>query len=145
MLTFFHASVSLFQTGWFLESFLTQTLIIFSIRTAIVPFFRSRPNGWFALGLLGVVVLALLLPISPLAPLFSFVSPPKLFYVVLILILVCYFMLVEGLKRWFYARWMCEYDILHPWSYLTEILKKLWKADISKSVRTGSLCSAWKL
>jgi len=105
LLTFFHATATLFQTGWFLESFLTQTLIIFSIRTAMVPFFKSRPNRWFALSLLGVVILAILLPISPFAQLFSFVPPPSLFYVVLISVVICYFVLVEGLKHWFYARW----------------------------------------
>ena len=39
MLWVFHATHSLFQTGWFVESLATQTLVIFVIRTRRVPFF----------------------------------------------------------------------------------------------------------
>jgi P-type Mg2+ transporter len=105
LLWFFRATPVLFQTGWFLESITTQTLIIFSIRTALVPFFRSHPSPTFALGLYGVVALALLIPLSPLAGMFSFVVPPPLFYIWLIAIVVCYFLIVEYAKRWFYARY----------------------------------------
>ena len=44
MLCVFHAwrNPALFQTGWFVESLLTQTLIIHIIRTAKIPFFQSR-------------------------------------------------------------------------------------------------------
>jgi len=105
LLRLLKATPALFQTGWFLESIVTQTLIIFSIRTAVVPFFKSRPSPQFALGLAGVVALALLLPLSPIAPLFSFVVPPSLFYITLGIIVLCYFVIVEGVKRWFYVRW----------------------------------------
>jgi hypothetical protein len=44
MLWVFHAGQSLFQTGWFVESIATQTLIIFVIRTHRTPFFLSRPS-----------------------------------------------------------------------------------------------------
>ena len=44
MLWVFHARPSLFQTGWFVESLATQTLVIFVIRTRRVPFFRSVPS-----------------------------------------------------------------------------------------------------
>ena len=40
----FHAAAPLFQTAWFLESFLTQTSVIFVIRTRISPFWKSRPS-----------------------------------------------------------------------------------------------------
>ena len=39
----FQASSSLFQTGWFLESAVSQMIIIFSIRTAKYPFLRVVP------------------------------------------------------------------------------------------------------
>jgi len=102
---FLRATPQLFQTGWFLESLVTQTLIIFSIRTTIVPFFRSRTNPSFALGLYGVVLLALLIPLSPLAGLFSFVVPPLAFYISLVGIVVAYVMIVETVKGWFYRRY----------------------------------------
>jgi Mg2+-importing ATPase len=36
---------SLFQAGWFVESLLTQTLIIHIIRTAKIPFLQSRASA----------------------------------------------------------------------------------------------------
>ena len=104
LLWFFHATPALFQTGWFLESLATQTLVIFSIRTALVPFFRSHPNPVFAAGLWGIVGFALLLPFTPLAAIFGFVAPPNPFYLALAGIVVTYIILVECTKRWFYAR-----------------------------------------
>jgi len=44
MLYVFHAGESLFQTAWFLESFCTESLVIFVIRTRRIPFYRSRPS-----------------------------------------------------------------------------------------------------
>lgn len=107
LLYFFRANVALFQTGWFIESLVTQTLIIFSIRTRMVPFFKSKPSGAFALSLFAVVILAIALPFTPVAHVFFFVKPPVSFYVVLVGIIVCYMSLVELTKRWFYQR----YDI----------------------------------
>jgi Mg2+-importing ATPase len=105
LLWFFHASPALFQTGWFLESLATQTLVIFSIRTVVVPFFRSRPNSLFALGLWGIVAVALLIPLSPLGAMFGFVAPPGPYYPALIGIVGTYLVLVECTKLWFYSRY----------------------------------------
>jgi len=44
MLVAFQAGPALFRSGFFVESFVTQTLIIFAIRTRRVPFFRSRSS-----------------------------------------------------------------------------------------------------
>ena len=55
MIFVFHANAALFQSGWFVESLLTQTLIVFAIRTRRVPFFRSRPSAALAGTSLGVV------------------------------------------------------------------------------------------
>jgi len=102
LLWLFHASVPLFQTGWFLENIVTQTIIVFSIRTAVVPFYRSRTSKLFTLSLLTIVVVALLLPFSPAAAAFSFVRPPPVFFVVLVGLVFAYLMLAEALKQWFY-------------------------------------------
>ena len=44
LLGLFHASVPLFQTGWFLENIVAQTIIVFSIRTSVVPFYKSHAS-----------------------------------------------------------------------------------------------------
>ena len=105
LLNFFKATPELFQTGWFLESLITQTLIIFSIRTTLVPFFKSRISPRFALGLYGVVFLAVLIPLSPLATYFDFVAPPTIFYSLLAILVLTYLVVVETAKRWFYVYW----------------------------------------
>jgi Mg2+-importing ATPase len=103
LLWLFHASVPLFQTGWFLENIVTQTIIVFSIRTAVVPFYRSHTSRLFTVSLAAIVVVALLLPFIPLfAGAFSFVRPPPVFFVVLVGLVAAYIMCAEALKQWFY-------------------------------------------
>jgi Mg2+-importing ATPase len=102
LLWYFKANAQLFQTGWFLESIVTQTLIVMSIRTQLVPFTRSKINTVFASGLIGIVAISLILPFTPVGKLFSFVVLPTIFYVWLVAIVVTYVLLVELLKLWFY-------------------------------------------
>jgi len=105
LLNVFKATEPLFQTGWFLESLLTQILIIFVIRTTVIPFFKSKPSRLLTVSSLGVVFLSLLIPLVPaFARLFSFTVPPLSFYLALPLIIAAYFAIVEGAKAWFYQR-----------------------------------------
>jgi len=62
MLWVFHAGERLFQTGWFVESLATQTLVIFVIRTRRVPFFRSVASSPLALAAVGITVVGAVLP-----------------------------------------------------------------------------------
>ena len=57
----FHAHEGLFQTGWFVESVLSASLIVLVVRTRRV-FYRSRPGAWLlrATVLVALLVLALL-------------------------------------------------------------------------------------
>lgn len=102
LLYLFHASVPLFQTGWFLENIIAQTVIVFSIRTAMVPFYRSHTSRAFTLSLLAIIAVAIVLPFTPIAVVFSFVRPPAVFFVVLVGLVAAYLMLAEALKEWFY-------------------------------------------
>ena len=74
LLLVFHANEALFQTGWFIESLATQVLVIFVLRTRRNPL-RSRPHPLLAATSIAVVVLALLLPFTPLGAWFGFVPP----------------------------------------------------------------------
>jgi len=104
MLFVFHARGSLFQTAWFTESLATQSLVIFAIRTRRVPFFRSRPGRALALGTIGSVTVAILLPFTPIAPLMSFTPLPLGFLAILGLMVVTYLTLVELGKHLFFGR-----------------------------------------
>lgn len=102
LLWYFRANAPLFQTGWFVEGLITQILIVMSIRTHMVPFVKSKIDLGFASGLIGIVAVTLILPFTPIGKLFSFVAPPTIFYIWLIVIVATYFILVELLKLWFY-------------------------------------------
>ncbi|MGA7205208.1 MAG: magnesium-translocating P-type ATPase [Specibacter sp.] len=104
MLLVFHAAPGEFRAGWFIESIATQTLIIFAIRTRRVPFFRSRPSAGLLGASLGVVVLGIYLPLSPLQGVLGFEPLPVPFFLALLLMTAVYLVLVEFAKQWFFAR-----------------------------------------
>jgi P-type Mg2+ transporter len=101
LLLLFNAGESLFQTGWFIESITTQTLVVFCIRTRR-QFFRSRPHLFLAAMSLGAVALAIVLAFLSLGKWFGFVTPPPLFFVFLIGATLAYLGLVEVTKVFFY-------------------------------------------
>jgi Mg2+-importing ATPase len=102
LLTFFRAGEQLFQTSWFIESLCTQTLVVLSIRTEIIPFYRSRPGRLLLLSCLCVPLLSLALPFTPLGAAFGFVPPPFLFFPVLLALVFSYLAMVEMMKALFY-------------------------------------------
>ena len=97
LLWLFGAGQTMFQTGWFIESLATQSLVIFIIRTRGAPW-QSRPHPVLT-GLSLAVVVGLLIPFTPLGPLFGFVVPPPGFYVFLVCAVAAYLLLVEIVKR----------------------------------------------
>jgi Mg2+-importing ATPase len=97
------ADEMLFQTGWFVESLTTQVLVIFIIRTRGNPF-RSRAHPVLVATSLAVVVLAAVIPFTPIGVYFGFVPPPAMFYLILALMVVAYLVIVETAKRYFYRR-----------------------------------------
>jgi len=101
LLKVFGAGEALFHTGWFIESIATQVLVIFVIRTRGSPF-KSRPNMMLVITSLGVVIIAALLPFTPIATQLGFVAPPPLFFVILPAMVLCYLLAVEIVKRYFY-------------------------------------------
>ena len=104
MLFVFDAVPGEFRAGWFIESIVTQTLIIFVIRTRRVPFFRSRPSLGLVGASAGVVALGIYLPLSPLAGVLGFDPLPVPFFLALLGMAAMYLVLVEIAKLWFYSR-----------------------------------------
>lgn len=96
-------SSTLFRTGWFVESLVSQVLVVFVIRTRDRPW-ASRPAAALAAASLTIVAIALLLPFTPLAALFRFEPPPGVFYAWLAAMVLSYLAAVEGAKQFFYAR-----------------------------------------
>jgi Mg2+-importing ATPase len=100
-------SQSLFQTGWFVESLLTQTLIIHIIRTNKVPFLQSRPSRTLLLTSLLIMAIGVIVPFSPLGRYLGLSTLPPLYWPFLALTLACYVALTQTVKmtllRW---RWI---------------------------------------
>lgn len=103
MLAVFHASESLFHTGWFVESLATQTLVLFVIRTAANPL-RSRPSRPLAITTLLIVAIGVILPVTPLAGALGFTPLPALYFLFLAGMTITYLLLVEVVKRWLMRR-----------------------------------------
>lgn len=103
LLLVFQATAPLFQTAWFIESIVTQTLIIFVIRTRVSPFYRSRPSWQLAFSTVAVIAAALAVPFLPLGTVFGFVPLPPQFYLVLAGLVVSYLAVVEVVKGRFFA------------------------------------------
>jgi len=101
MLTLLHANEPFFHTGWFVESIVTQVLIIFAIRTRKLML-RSRPHLAIIAMALSVTAISISLPFVPIiARSFGFVPLPGIFFGFLAAALAAYFLLVEGIKYLF--------------------------------------------
>jgi Mg2+-importing ATPase len=92
----------LFQTGWFLESLATQTLVIHVIRTRKIPFIQSRANGAVIASTSLCVVVGWILPYTPVGRYFGFTPLPLLVLLSLAMIVGIYLCVVEIAKRYFY-------------------------------------------
>jgi P-type Mg2+ transporter len=95
----------LFQTGWFVESLLTQTLIIHVIRTSRIPFLQSRASTPLMLTTALIATVGVLLPYSPLARTLGFTALPGEYWAALVAILLAYLVLTQLVKTWFVRRW----------------------------------------
>ena len=94
------SKASLFQTGWFVESLMTQTLIIHVIRTNKIPFFQSRASWALTATTLSIMALGMWLPYSPMASALGFTHLPPLYWPILMLTLLGYVALTQIIKVW---------------------------------------------
>jgi Mg2+-importing ATPase len=104
MLWVFHcwdpSRAAVFQSGWFVESLMTQTLIIHVIRTNKIPFLQSRASWPLTATTLSIMALGMWLPYSPLAPSLGLAGLPRMYWPILMLTLFCYVSLTQLIKVW---------------------------------------------
>jgi Mg2+-importing ATPase len=93
-------AAALFHTGWFVESLMTQTLIIHVIRTNLIPFVQSRASWQLTMTTLFIMGVGAYLPYSPLASTLGFVPLPPLYWLLLAATLLCYVGLTQVIKTW---------------------------------------------
>ena len=102
-------AVAMFQTGWFVLSLITQTIIIHFVRTEKIPFIQSRASIC-VLSMTAILVLsALILPFTSLGHYLKMVSLPASYFIFLILILFLYVITVGAVKKIYkkrYGNWL---------------------------------------
>lgn len=92
------AHQALFQSGWFIEGLLSQTLVVHMIRTRKIPFIQSRASWPVMVMTVLAVLTGLFLPFSPLAASLGFVPLPASYFPWLIGVLLAYCTLTQLLK-----------------------------------------------
>ncbi|MGE2735049.1 magnesium-translocating P-type ATPase [Mycolicibacterium vaccae] len=103
MLGVLHAGETEFRTGWFVESLLTQILVIYVVRTRKVPFFKSRPGGALVASTAAVTVVGLVLVFSPIGAHLGFTTVPWLFFAAVVALTIGYLVLADLTKLAFYS------------------------------------------
>jgi P-type Mg2+ transporter len=103
LLFIMHTKEKAFQTGWFVESVISAILIVLVVRTRL-SFLKSLPGKYLSIATLGVLLLVLLLPVTPLAVLFGFVRLPAMYYCLVLVIIMAYLFSAEFAKRLFYKK-----------------------------------------
>ena len=96
---------SLFHTGWFVESILTQTLIVHIIRTNRIPFLQSIASPLLLLTTIIVMIAGAVLPYLPIGSYFGFVPLPASFWIWIAGFLLCYSVLTHSVKVWFHRKY----------------------------------------
>jgi len=96
---------TLFQSGWFVVSLLTQTLIVHMIRTSRLPFVQSRAANSLLVMTAVIMAIGLFLPEGPLAEHFKLQPLPWLYFVLLPFIVFGYVALTQTVKGFYRRRW----------------------------------------
>ncbi|KEF43318.1 MAG: magnesium ABC transporter ATPase [Cyanobium sp. CACIAM 14] len=95
---------ALFHTGWFVESLMTQTLIVHIIRTARIPFLQSNPAPFMALVTVLVMAIGIALPFTSIGAALGMVALPAAYFGWLGAILLSYCVLTQLVKTWYVRR-----------------------------------------
>ena len=95
---------ALFQTGWFVESLLSQTLIVHVIRTGKMPFIESKPSFPLLVTTIGICLAGLWLPTSPFAHALGLTPLPHSYALALLGILGGYMLVTQFTKAWLIRR-----------------------------------------
>lgn len=101
----FHLTGSAFQTGWFLESLATQTLVIHVIRTKHLPFIQSRASKYLLGTTFFAVTLGWIIPYTQLGKIFHFSPLPLPIVLTIVGIVLTYLCVVEIIKRIYYKKY----------------------------------------
>lgn len=103
------AQQSLFQSGWFIEGLLSQTLIVHMIRTRKIPFIQSWATAPVVALTTAIMAVGIFIPFSPFAASLKMTPLPLSYFPWLIGILATYCLLTQIIKTWFirkFGEWL---------------------------------------
>ncbi|MCC8160912.1 MAG: HAD-IC family P-type ATPase [Oscillospiraceae bacterium] len=96
--------ITLFHTGWFLESMWTQVMILHLLRTSKIPFVESRPSRpVFWVTIVGVLLFSLF-TVTPVGELLGLTAMPMPYYVFLVIVVLCYLLTVSVVKSVYFKK-----------------------------------------
>ena len=98
------AHQTLFQSGWFVEGLMTQTLVVHMIRTQKIPFIQSRPGTALLITTCLIMATGIFIPMGPAAEYFKLQALPLGYFPILVAILAGYMVLTQGMKRYYSRR-----------------------------------------
>jgi Mg2+-importing ATPase len=96
---------TLFQSGWFVEGLLSQTLIVHLIRTRKIPFLQSRAAWPLLIMGAAIAAVGIWLPMGPLAHYFKLQALPLMYFPWLVAMLIGYAVLTQAVKGWYARRY----------------------------------------
>ncbi|MDD5297893.1 MAG: magnesium-translocating P-type ATPase [Rhodocyclaceae bacterium] len=95
---------TLFQSGWFIEGLMTQTLVVHMIRTQKIPFIESMPGLPLLMATCLIMAIGIFIPMGPFAHYFKLQALPLAYFPILAAILAGYMVLTQGMKRYYTRR-----------------------------------------
>ncbi|HET8710061.1 MAG TPA: magnesium-translocating P-type ATPase [Spongiibacteraceae bacterium] len=98
------AQQTLFQSGWFAEGLISQTLIVHMIRTRRIAFIQSRAALPLLITTAIIMAVGIFLPMGPLAEYFKMQALPIVYFPLLLVIVLAYMTLTQIMKEWYAKR-----------------------------------------
>ena len=116
---------TLFQSGWFVEGLLTQTLIVHMIGTPKVPFLQSRASAPLLVATGVIIAVGIFLPMGPLAGYFKLQALPGAYFPILVVIVLGYMALTQLVKG-FYERRSAGSKVTTNWQvFVGQVCRRL--------------------
>lgn len=97
--------ITLFQTGWFLESMWSQVLILYSLRSKKIPFIQSKPAKPVILVTIIGIILFTIMTIIPIGRFVGLTKMPLSYFAFLLLVVLLYISLVSIAKSWYVKKY----------------------------------------
>ncbi|WP_211092893.1 magnesium-translocating P-type ATPase [Chitinophaga polysaccharea] len=94
----------LFQSGWFVEGLLSQTLIVHMIRTRKIPFIQSWATAPVVALTTTIMLIGIAIPFMPFASVLGLQALPLAYFPWLVAILFGYCLLTQAIKNWYIKR-----------------------------------------